>query len=249
MRYLREMDQRRQSTYLAEIGLEILEVQNFSSQVPPQMLDLLKAHFMSIIGSVSIQLLDFRRARQFLDMCFEIRNRYHATANPVDYQATKLHMASMFAARENYSKSISLYAKIGDFSGLNDIDNSYGRQLSIHAATMAGRVYILDRKFDKADRKLRCAAELLESLLDDTDDNPTLKRNIEYEFGNLQLAKGDTERAKEHYKHCVLPELYSRLIGSDEERTISIYHKLAVIYELEGNAEAAKCVLLNTCLL
>ncbi|CRG91676.1 hypothetical protein PISL3812_08726 [Talaromyces islandicus] len=235
--YMRETNDRQNAILLAEVALKIIDRQVF-----PYHIDLIKARFLNIKGSVSIQLLDYTSAKEALERSIEIHEAYEHAGDNIEVLNSQTHLASLAAAQGKYEESASLSWKVWlllSSPHFNGDDDDTKRLLQIHVSTLAAKVATLVGKYGEAIGMLDHAA----TLFDETIDNPVFHRSILHAFGNLYYAEGSMTLAKECYQACTHSSRFGTVMQvnqADEERTISVYHRLAVMDVKDEKARAAR---------
>ncbi|OKL58376.1 hypothetical protein UA08_06076 [Talaromyces atroroseus] len=239
--YFREINLRANAISMVDIGLIIMSTQDFSSsQESKSDLELLNADLLSIQASVAIQLGDHATAAVANSLCLELRKAKDAGRYYKTYllDQTSINLASFGAATGEYEDALDLCNLVIAQARQHGAGSPEARDVEMHAATMAGKIHILLNEFDKADDMLVFAS----LIFNPTSDSPVFKRAVEQARGTLRYAQGDFVQARDHFTNSMLPLQYGKVMHSglpDQERTISIYYKLAVIDVQEGKARGA----------
>jgi tetratricopeptide (TPR) repeat protein len=204
---------------------------------------MIKVELLTIKGSVSIQLRDYTAAKEALKGSIKIYNRHNPVGDGLKTTTSQAYLASLAAAQGEYEESMSLFWKLWllvSSSHFNDGRGDHARRfLQIHVSILAAKVATLVGKYDEADDMLGLAL----ARFDETMDNPVFHRAILHASGNLHYAKGVMGVAKDCYQVCVHSWRFGTVMHVnqvDEERTISIYHRLAVMDVKDEKARAAR---------
>jgi tetratricopeptide (TPR) repeat protein len=238
---MREINDRHNAIFLAEVALKIIDSQDFSSEYT-RLIDLTKARLLTTKGSVSIQLLDYTTAKEALGKSIEIYERYNPSGDDLGVLTSQAYLASVAAAQGEYEEAVSLswtmwlLLSSPHFNGDNDNGQ---RILQMHASILAGKVAILVGKYSEATSVLDHAS----GLFVEATDNPIFDRAILHASGNLHYAKGSMAAARAFFHICTQSWDFGNVMHvnqADEERTISIYHRLAVMDIKDERARAAR---------
>lgn len=241
-RYMGETNDRHNAILLTEVGLKIIDCQSF---VPKgsAILDGIHADLLTTKGSISIQLLNYTAAREALEESIEVRERERRPADDnIEILVAQAYLASLAAAQGEYEESMSLSWRVWlllSSPHFNAYDDDEQRVLLMHISMLAGKVATLVGKYREAESMLDHAI----GLYDDTNDNPVFHRAMLQAFGNIDYAKGRMMEAKGFYRRSTDSSLFGtvmRVNQADEERTISILHRLAVMDVKDEKARAAR---------
>lgn len=239
-RYMRETNDRHNAILVAEVTLKIIDHQDLSEF--SELRDLFKAYLFTIKGAVSIQLLDYATAQEALGKSIEIYERYNPVGDDLEILTSQAHLASLAAAQGEYEDAVHLSQKVWQLLSsphFNGRNGNRQRILQIKIATLAGKVATLVGKYSEANIMLDLASNRFAPAID----NPGFNRAILHALGNLHYAKGSMAGARTFFNFCTQVRNFGNVMHvnqADEERTISIYHRLAVMDIQDEWARAAR---------
>jgi hypothetical protein len=235
---------------MVDTGLTILEIQEFlvqkvetESEIKNEIksetdidadldyeLDLLKSHLLSVQASVTIQLNDHVTASTANSQCLRIRQWIHPGPYYKTYltDSVSINLASWAAATDNCKEARDLLHQALKKAQEHGAGTPEARDITMRAATMAGKVHIFLEEFGEVEDLLNLAS----SIFNPATDNPMYMRVIDHVRGSLCYEQKDLAKARDHFTNAMLFLQYGTVMHSsqpDQECTISIYYKLALI--------------------